>query len=437
LRLSLAAGLPLGKTTSASTRIAKGTSIKEIWDADQRGNGVPSILPSQTNLRSEITGYVVTDEPLNWDGDKDHVVHPDVFIPESKFSTYKLVKAIFDNYTLNQSKPETPQTDGEKAEIKAFITAIQDLDPMKLARDFIDSVKGSTMTDTEWYDMIHKIWFDIYEFKDSTPHRSGFEHVFVGEQKGSQLGGYHFWYKYYLDDQAKEGYANGEDNMRYNGSMYRNLVDQGVATPDVVTLSHYWYAVDFETEDLSTIMLSKPIGGYHVGCSAEGLLALGLVTFYDPTLDNNIVKAVINNAKYDMVLIKDGPNKSSINTFYPKFKGSVGKNNDKKVRIVAALVNPEKEDKDRETVTIINISNKAVSIEGWSIAGNNGNAYKLTEEGIKLDAGEVRTFRLPAKEAQLVNNKDGNITLSDADGTVVNTVKYFKEDVKSGVTLLF
>lgn len=299
-----------------------------IWDADQNVNGVPAILPSQTELFSETTGYVVTDEPLDWDRDENHTVHPKVVIPENKFSTYKLVKALFDNYTLDQSKPETPQTDEEKAEIKAFITAIQDLEPMKLAREFIDSVKGSTMTDKDWYDMIYIVWFDIYEFRDNTPHRSGFEHVIVGEQNRDRLGGYHFWYKYYLDDQTKEGYANGEDNMRYNGSRYRDLTAVGVSNPDIVTLSHNWYAVDFETDDLATTRLGKPIGGYLAGCSAEGLIALGLVLFYDPELTSGTVPTVINGREYDMKLFKAGPEERSINTFYAVLKGVVGEIDD-------------------------------------------------------------------------------------------------------------
>ena len=34
------------------------------------------------------------------------------------------------------------------------------------------------------------------------PALSGFEHVVVGEQEGAKAQGYHFWYKYYLDDDS-------------------------------------------------------------------------------------------------------------------------------------------------------------------------------------------------------------------------------------------
>lgn len=422
---------------------------QQVWDADQNGNGVPTIRPSQR--RNKDVGYVVVDEPTGeWDGDRDRRIHPEVFIPPKKRSTYDLMKALFDNYTLDQSKPETPQTDEEKAEVKAFIDAILDTEPMQIAKRFIESELQYTspMTDGEWYDMVYRIWFYIYRFTRRTPHRSGFEHIVVGEQNGDKIGGYHWWHKYYLDDQAKEGYANGEDNMRYNGPRYGRLEDpnEGVKNTEVITMSHTWYAVDFETDDLRTTRLFKSRGGYQVGCSPEGLIAIGLVAFHDPRERRS---TVINGAMYEMRIFKAGPGNTSLNTYFARFEGfavqeiappdhggdQVDGSEAGDVRIIAALVNPEGRF-FQETVTLINPRDAATSIEGWTIAGINGNAYKLVEPGLMLDAGEVRTFRLCPSSAQL-GHESGKITLRDVGGNVVHTVDYSKEDVKPGSSIVF
>ncbi len=402
---------------------------QDIWGADQNTNGVPAIKPS--DLRSNVTGYVVTNEPLDSGWNANHQIHPEVFIPETKIETYKLVEKMFDNYVLDQSKDEPPLTEKEEKEVDTFIAAIQDLEPMKLARKYVDFVEGSTMTDQEWYDRIYTVWFEIYEFRKATPHRSGFEHVFVGEQRGDKLGGYHFWYKYYLDDTTK---TDGKD-IDYGGTRYTNTntAELGVANPDSVTIS-YTLSVG------SDIELKKRIGGHLVGCSPEGLIALGLVAFYSrPEFRNDIV---INGARYDVVLFKGDSEGKSINTFWFKFKGfeeevisSTGN-----VRIVEALVDPAGVDQGNESVTLKNTDKKRISIEGWAIAGNNDAYFKLVgREELVLGPGDTITIKL-GKEAALKNirgNRSAKITLRDADENVVDIVKYRGYDISPGVSISF
>ena len=258
-----------------------GKVYQDIWDADQSLHGVPAILPGAP--RDKKRGYVVVNEPTS-STNKDHAVISEVEIPASKRATYDLVKKLFDNYTLDMSKPETQQTPEERKEIATFIDAIKDTAPMELARQFIEAETGGAIDD--WPALIDKIWFDIYDYSPSTPHRSGFEHVFVGEKKSKKLGGYHYWHKYYLDDKAIPGYANGEDNMQFLGVKYRDLTPQGVANPDVVTISHEWDAFDYENG--GSTKLIKSTGGFMVGCSPEGLIALGLVAFFDPRTRKSI-----------------------------------------------------------------------------------------------------------------------------------------------------
>lgn len=127
-------------------------------------------------------------------------------------------------------------------------------------------------------------------------------------------------------------------------------------------------------------------------------------------------------------------------SFFFKFKGlngnAVGKTDSSSdVRIYSALVNPAGDDTDKETVSLINSSNFVLDLKGWTIEGNNGNAYTLIDA--KLDARETRTFNLPFTDIQLVNQPDqsATITLRDANEKIVDTVNYDKKDIKSGSVL--
>jgi len=436
---------------------------QDIWDADQSMNGITAITSSMfsssstnssTTTFSDKHGYVVVQEPENWDGNKDLHVISKLVLPQAKQSTYNLVKALFDNYTLNQKKPEHAHTTEQKKEVKDFIDGIKATAPMVLARKFIDAENNNNgsnaMTDDEWYNKIYKLWFEIYNFSNKIPQRSGFEHVFVGEQNGESVNGYHFWYKYYLDDNAVKGYANEKDNMDFLGIEYKLHKSEGIATPEFISLKYVWDALDYESN--TTVTLTKKIGSFNVGCSPEGLIALGMVAFYDPRGGK---QTVINGAKYEMTLFKGGVDNGNINTFFPKFLGladeapdadenpvlvdlvdeaPIADENDDDIRIIAALVNPDGNDMDKETVTLINASNRSVDLEGWSIAGNNGNAYKLNST--ELDAGEVKTFKLPGEDVQLVN-KSAKITLKSATGKLVDAVSYNRRNIKSGFTTVF
>ena len=66
--------------------------------------------------------------------------------------------------------------------------------------------------------------------------------------------------------------------------------------PEVVTLAYSWDAYDAETGQRRR--LYKPIGGFWVGCSIEGLLALGTVRFFE----RGRIETTINGARYEIEL---------------------------------------------------------------------------------------------------------------------------------------
>lgn len=277
------------------------------------------------------------------------------------------------------------------------------------------------------------------------PHLSGFEHVVVGEQEGAKVQGYHFWYKYYLDD----GFAHMVDDTQDN---FPGLVDDRIAYlgtkqkdtqaqyPETITISYRWHAPDYDRDVVRPLI--KPIGGFFVGCSVEGLLALGTVRAHLGVREPK--EAVINGARYCVKVFRSTNNRH-VRTFYPMFLGPAesedGGNGDDiivstgRIRLIAALVNPEGHDPGNETVTLINIGETSEVLDGSRLVDRNGRFQSL--DGVTIDAGDVARIRLDPRGAQL-SNKGGLIKLVDGNGQTVHTVTYSKGHTRpDGQTILF
>jgi hypothetical protein len=293
-----------------------------------------------------------------------------------------------------------------------------------------------------------EMWFRRFSM-GGDPALSGFEHVAVGEQEGPKAQGYHFWYKYYLDD----GFADLTDSadVEFPGLNDDRIVYLGskqsagqAQFPESVTISYRWHAPDYYRGAVRP--LTKKIGGFFVGCSIEGLLALGAVRAH---LGARAPKeAVINGARYNLKLYRSS-NNLHIRTFYPVFLGAAESHTDTSdetsttttpvvasgVRIVAALINPQGHDPGNETVTLINIGPTSQNLEGWRIEDRNGKAQLLT--GISIGPGSTSRITLDPAGAQL-SNKGGKISLLDNHGNTVHIVSYSKGQARTqGQTTLF
>lgn len=415
---------------------------QDIWDADQDTHGVPALRPGEA--RDEQRGFVVVDETAG--ADSDHRVLAEVAIPEHKRHTYRLCERLFNNYQLDPALREIVSP-GELREEQDFVGAVIELPPLRIAREFIVRDRGEPLSDHAFAAMIKESWF--FQGMAGSKHASGFEHVFVGEQhpKGQprggtvRLGGYHFWYKYHLDDSAGR---TGGDDIRYHSTVYPGAGNpaHGLLVPEVVTLSFSWSAFDFTTGRVRN--LRKPIGGFWVGCSPEGLIALGLVRARTQAPKT----AEINGARYGLDLHRLSDNRNAIRTFFPRFKScsvcnvhedpaepppSAGEPG--RVRMLAALINPAGHDPGRETVTLVNVTPEAIPIRGWAIRAPNGTEFVFGDE--ILAGGEVRTFRLPSNSAQL-RNRAGRIVLRDAAGNPQHEVTYSDEQARrQGFTSVF
>lgn len=102
------------------------------------------------------------------------------------------------------------------------------------------------------------------------------------------------------------------------------------------------------------------------------------------------------------------------------------------VRVIAALVNDIKSP-ERETVTLLNTSDRDVSLAGWSIKDKQKNAMVLDGE---IKAGATRLIEVEAPVA--LSNRGGIITLLDAQGVKVHGVSYTREQASQpGRTIPF
>ena len=425
---------------------------QQIWDADQSGSGVKPILDSVTGDPAQ--GYVKV--AASADGGPDFKVLTEVVIPESKMRTYRLVTALFDNYALSERDPEI-ETQAERDEVHALLSAIVDSPPMLVARRYVEQATGTPISSERWYATLLDQWFKFFS-QGGDPHLSGFEHVFVGEQQGSKVQGYHFCYKYWLDDGLAyviDGNAippRKDDRIVYVRGLYKNGQEN---FPESVTISFKWDAPDYDRMKMRP--LTKPIGGFFVGCSVEGLMAMGTVRAH---LGARAPKtAVINGARYDLKLYRSDDNQH-IRTFYPMYLGPVAPHEDNghddghdsdsnnnhdnnqpvvasPVRIAAALVNPMGDDPGKETVTLINTGSASVSLEGWSLLDAMNHRYQVSDQAATIAAGGVFVITLPKNSVQL-SNKGGEIRLLNREGKVAHQVSYTKKQAQEqGITLLF
>ena len=424
---------------------------QKIWTADQGHSGLEALRATWDP--GDRAAYVKVDTTPAQTRDPDHRLMPEVSIPDDRRETYDLCTKLFNNYALPERAREV-DTPEERAERHEFIEAIRNTPPMQVAREYISERVGVNITSDRWHNLLIEQWFRTFEM-GGDPELSGFEHVIVGEQEGSKVQGYHFWYKYYLDDGfARQVDGNdvlipglSDDRIVYGGSKADGSQDE---YPESVTIEYRWFAPDYDAGAIRP--LYKRIGGFFVGCSVEGLMALGTVRAH---VGANAPKtAVIEGARYDMKLFRSA-NERHIRTFYPIFQravdpvtgsddavrstptsprpvqaGDVGD-----VRIIAALVNPEGDDPGAETVTVVNAGPSSLSTEGWKIVDKNGKASHF-DVGT-LQPGTPYVLQLDGKGAQLSNN-GGTISLQRPDGAMVHVVTYSRAQAsRPNATVIF
>lgn len=129
----------------------------------------------------------------------------------------------------------------------------------------------------------------------------GFEHVFAGETKGSSVSGYHFWYKFYVDERNKSAWYE------------RTL--EGFDDPCIFTGKFSW---DPDGDGHKYRKAYKRKGGFVTQASPEALLALGHIAI-EIAKQNNCpsafkFRASVNDGVYLWQMFTTG---HSIRSLYP------------------------------------------------------------------------------------------------------------------------
>lgn len=414
-----------------------------IWDADQTHNGIEPV--SNASEGDPARGYVVVDPAFETRDDPKFRLMPKVVIPESKAKTYNLCRRLFNNYALPEAAEEV-DTPEERAERHDFMEAILDTPPMAVAREYVASRTRTAISPERWYNTVMDQWFRRFE-QAGDPHLSGFEHVVVGEQEGGKVQGYHFWYKYHLDDGFAHTFEKpgqsiaglSPDRIFYHGS--KTTGAEQVRFPESVTIEFGWNAPDYDAGKVRP--LHKKIGGFFVGCSVEGLMALGTVRAHAGARAPQT--AVIEGARYDMRLFA-AENRRHIRTFYPVFLGPVSdpvtNTGDPlpgatlgEVRILCALVNPQGHDPGQERITLVNVGTAPVDTTGWTLRDPGGRSEPVTTG--TLAPGAPVTQHLSGGGVQL-SNKGARIELLRDNGAVVHAVRYARAQVRhQNATVIF
>jgi len=106
------------------------------------------------------------------------------------------------------------------------------------------------------------------------------------------------------------------------------------------------------------------------------------------------------------------------------------------VRIVSALIDPIGDDTGKELVTLKNMTETAINLEGWTLVDKNRQYETLAT--MEVAAGQTVEIHLSGHGAQL-SNKGGTITLLNPEGIKIHGVAYSKGQVarRTGRVLKF
>eukprot|EP00659_Diplonema_papillatum_P010854 gene10854-16701_t len=196
-------------------------AIEWVWDLDDNRltPGVDFIL--------DLQGYTF------YKSKGDFARHP-LFkhVDDSVFTdrpTYRTFVALLDNYEREVADAEE-ETHEERQETQAFLDAVLATRPMQFCAKYLANCHAAPADPAAFRRMLHALWFRGYASTKGGPvDSSGFEHVFVGEEKGSSITGMHNWVQLYREE------AKGL--LDYNGYISH---DRSKPEDHILTLQFEW-----------------------------------------------------------------------------------------------------------------------------------------------------------------------------------------------------
>ncbi|KAK6040068.1 endoribonuclease XendoU, partial [Cooperia oncophora] len=138
-----------------------------------------------------------------------------VKVDESLFKkpSYRQFLALADNFNreTGNAEPRVSVTE-EKRETSTFLTTVLESKPWKALYEFLHR-KGHPFASSPivfryW---IAQLWFVHYSRARGKADTSGFEHVFMGEEKNREISGLHNWLRFYTLER------NATENFDYKG----------------------------------------------------------------------------------------------------------------------------------------------------------------------------------------------------------------------------
>ncbi len=416
---------------------------EELWDLDQRENGMTVSCRDQSGKWINPDADILVEEQNKYTRGTDKAPNPLFYhVNEEKLQgeTYTKFISLLDNYLINPFDLEDDLNSNrtEIIEIREFLNRIIRTSVMDRAYEYITGELGESFTIDIFKTELIRIWFELFDNYyngNKTPGCSGFEHVFVGEGKKndkSGIGGYHYWLKFFLDE--TEGTADFK-GYNYKGSQ---VPEMGSSNPDITTISMEWLTNDSRKR---ASLKRKDLGGFFIGLSPEGQIAIATVLFYE-SLNNsgNFTggtdrKTVIKGQLYSLVMYRETPlNKknnsgSKIRSFFQKYlkpesqeehSSNYSENTTNRITISKALINPSGYDSGKEWIEINNNSKNRISLKDWKMMNKLKEIYKLEGE---IDPNKSIII-YPSDKSFKLTNKSGIIKILNGNNKVETEIKY-------------
>ncbi|PVD31921.1 hypothetical protein C0Q70_07347 [Pomacea canaliculata] len=246
----------------------KGVGVEIENDDDEKG-GSESCSPVSASELASLTQDIYNADNNRVDGtlyqlNFQHRYTSGVDSPQPFFSrldesifqrqSYSMVSALEDTYEKSLEGLFDDDADDEIAYIENYVEQLIATNPMSLVLDFLSTKGCINSSDDARKAFIYELWFNTYppnEVDISSKYRSGFQHVFLGELRGTTVLGFFNWLTFYLEEM--QGRIN-----------YRGWIDY-MKNPSMVSVSFDWLGIQ------------APIRSFFVGVSPEFDMALATV----------------------------------------------------------------------------------------------------------------------------------------------------------------
>ncbi|CEM36185.1 unnamed protein product [Vitrella brassicaformis CCMP3155] len=226
-------------------------AVRKMWQLDD--NRLTPNVEYRINLQG---GKRVHDRR---DMASDHLIE---YVSPEAFErpTVKAFMRLLDNY-VREAGVEERVSKAEKREVWDFLHAIGDTGPMQYLAKYV-SMKGVSGIDDldDLLAEMHRMWFSLYR-RETRRDSSGFEHVFLGEEKDGKTVGFHNWIQFYLEERKGRVDYRGYVLPRRRGRP-NDFASDDASEFQLVTIQFKWEG------DL------KGVGSMFVGTSPEFEMAV-------------------------------------------------------------------------------------------------------------------------------------------------------------------